>query len=492
MSTLYSQSLLSVRDALARGEVKAADAVAACLERIRSTEGVIRAVVPPLLADTALETAAAMDKAGPDPAKPLWGVPVAVKDCICVKGHPTTCSSRMLEGFVPFYDAHVVRLLKDAGALIVAKTNMDEFAMGSTTEHSALQTTANPWDACRVPGGSSGGSAAAVAACQVFGALGSDSGGSIRQPAGLCGCVGVKPTYGGISRYGVVAYASSMDQVGTFARTVADAALLTRVIAGHDPRDAMSAPRQPDEYMDALRDGGDLKGLRIGLPREFWQGNDPEVDAACRAALARAESMGARLVEVSLPHTRYGVAAYYILSPAEASTNLAKFDGIRYGLRDKEARELEDMYVRSRSRGFGAEVKRRILLGTFVLSAGYYDAYYKKAAQVRRLIQDDYLAAFAHCDLLAAPAAPMTAWKLGGHNGDPVAAYRRDALTLSLNLAGLPGMSIPAGLGADSDLPVGLQLFAPAFGENVMFRAANAIFEALPPLGMPRAIAGCE
>ena len=488
MSTLHSQSLIAVRDALAKGEVRAVEAVSACLDRIAATEDKVKALIPPLLAESALAQAQAMDKAGPDPAKPLWGVPVAVKDCICVKGHPTTCASRMLENFRSFYDAHVVSLLQNAGAIILAKTNMDEFAMGSTTEHSAIQTTTNPWDATCVPGGSSGGSAAAVVAHQVFGALGSDTGGSIRQPAALCGCVGVKPTYGRVSRYGVVAYASSMDQVGALARNVSDAALLLQVIGEHDPRDAMSAPLPPEQYLAAMGIRGDLKGLRIGLPSEFWTGNSSEVDAACRAALAKAKDMGAELVDVSLPHTRYGVAAYYILSPAEASTNLAKFDGIRYGLRDTEAKDRVDRYVGSRSKGLGVEVTRRILLGTFVLSAGYYDAYYKKAAQVRRMIQQDYLAAFERCDVLAAPVAPMTAWKLGGHNEDPVAAYQRDALTLSLNLAGLPGISIPVGLGAESQMPVGMQILAPAFAEKAMLRAADTLFEAMPPLGMPRGL----
>ncbi|MDL2210062.1 Asp-tRNA(Asn)/Glu-tRNA(Gln) amidotransferase subunit GatA [Desulfovibrio sp. OttesenSCG-928-O18] len=489
MSALYTQSLLSVRDALAKRDVSATEVVAACFDRIRKTDGKIGAVLPWISEESVLAEAKAMDAAGPDSSKPLWGVPVAVKDCICVKGFATTASSKMLENYVPFYDAAVVEKLQAAGALIIAKTNMDEFAMGATTEHSAFKTTANPWDVSRVPGGSSGGSAASVAACQVFGALGSDSGGSIRQPAGLCGCVGLKPTYGRVSRYGVIAYGSSIDQVGPLARSVVDTALLLQVIAGHDPREATSAVLPVEDYLAAAQRAEGLKGVRIGVPREFWNGNAPEVDAVCRAALATAEKLGATLVDVSLPHTRYGVAAYYILSPAEASTNLARFDGIRFGLRDKEAQDLVDLYVSSRSLGFGEEVKRRILLGTFVLSAGYYDAYYKKAAQVRRLILEDYQKAFTQCDILAAPAAPMTAWPLGGHKDDPVAAYRQDALTLSLNLAGLPGISIPAGLGADSDLPVGLQLFAPAFQESTMLASAQALFEELPPLGMPRGVA---
>ena len=486
MSAFVRQSLVSARNMLAGKEISVTEAVKACLDRIRETDGRIGAILPWISEESVLAQAREMDAAGPDPAKPLWGVPVAVKDCICLKGVTTSAGSRTLENFVPFYDAFVAEKLKEAGAVIVAKTNMDEFAMGSTTESSAFKVTGNPWDVTRVPGGSSGGSAASVAACQVFGALGSDSGGSIRQPAGLCGCVGVKPTYGRVSRYGCVAYGSSLDQVGPMARTVEDAAMLLQAIAGHDPREATSATLACDDYVAAVRGACDLAGVRIGVPREFWEGNAPEVDAACKSALATAQKLGATLVDVAMPHIRHGVAAYYILGPAEASTNLARFDGVRYGLRDKDAEDLVDMYVRSRSEGFGEEVKRRVLLGTFVLSAGYYDSYYKKAAQVRRLILDDYLAAFEKCDLLAAPAAPSTAWPLGHHKDDPVAAYRRDALTLTLNLAGLPGMSIPAGIGAESKLPVGLQLFAPAFGEALMLAAAQVLFRETPGLGMPR------
>ncbi len=488
MQSLNTLSLLDVRDALAKGEVSAAETAAACFERIRETDGALGAVLPWISEEAALDQAKALDAAGPDPSKPLWGVPLAVKDVICVKGFPTTAASRILENHVPFYDAFVIERLKEAGAVIIAKTNLDEFAMGSTTEHSAFRVTANPWDVSRVPGGSSGGSAAGVAAHQFFAALGTDTGGSIRQPAGLCGCVGLKPTYGRVSRYGVVAYGSSLDQVGPLARTVDDAALILGVIAGHDPREATSADVPVEDYLAAARGMDSLKGVRIGVPSEFWDGSTPEVDAVCGKALAEAEKLGATLVEVSLPHIRYGVAAYYILSPAEASTNLARYDGVRYGLRDKDASELIDMYVRSRSEGFGEEVQRRILLGTFVLSAGYYDAYYKKAAQVRRLILDDHLKAFERCDLLAAPAAPMTAWPLGRHMGDPVAAYRQDALTLPLNLAGLPGMTLPAGLGEESDLPVGLQLFAPAFKESLLLGVGRTLFEELPPLGMPRGL----
>lgn len=489
MSSLISQSLVSVRDALAKREVSVTEAVTACLDRIRETDGKLNAVLPWISEESVLARAREMDAAGPDKTKPLWGVPIALKDCICFKGAITSSGSRTLENFIPFYDARVTEKLKEAGAVIIAKLNLDEFAMGSTTENSAFGPSANPWDISRVPGGSSGGSAASVAACQVFGALGTDSGGSIRQPASLCGCVGVKPTYGRVSRYGVVAYASSLDQVGAFGRSVEDAAVLFQAIAGHDPREATSADIPCDDYVAAVKNAGDLKGVRIGVPKEFWEGNADEVDQTCRNALDVARKLGATLVDVSLPHTRHGVAAYYILGPAEASTNMARFDGVRYGLRDKEAGDLVDMYVKSRSKGFGEEVKRRILLGTFVLSAGYYDAYYKKAAQVRRLILDDYLAAFAKCDFLAAPAVPMTAWPLGQGKDDPVAVYRQDALTLSLNLAGLPGICIPAGLGSDSNLPVGLQIFAPAFKEAAMLGAAQSLFRELPPLGMPRGMA---
>ncbi len=488
MDALYTRSLLEIRDMLARGEVKPTAVLDDCLQRITALEPDLKATIGPLMAEEAAKTAAELEQSGPDPSKPLWGVPLMLKDCICAKNHPTTCASKMLENFVPFYDAGVVEKLRKAGAVLVAKTNMDEFAMGSDTCGSAMHPTANPWDLSKVPGGSSGGSAAAVAAREVYGALGSDTGGSIRQPASFCGCVGLKPTYGRVSRYGVVAYGSSLDQVGVLARNVPDTALLYEVIAGYDAREATSAPLPVESCLDELKNSRDLKGLRIGLPGEFWNGNSEEVDACCRAALDAARDLGAELVEVSLPHARYGVAAYYILSPAEASTNLARFDGVRYGLRDREATELKDLYTGSRSKGLGEEVKRRILLGTFVLSAGYYDAYYHKAAQVRRLIAQDYERAFAHCDLLAAPAAPVTAWPQGHLSGDPLAAYQLDVLTLTLNLAGLPGICIPAGLGQASRMPVGIQLFGKAFTEKSLLLSAHALSAALPSLGMPRGV----
>ena len=489
MSDLTRLTLTQLRDELAAGRTTCAAAVEACLARIAATEPRLSALLTVPAAE-ARASAQALDAAGPDPGKPLWGVPLAVKDVICTKGLRTTCGSRILENFVPPYDAFVIRKLREAGAIILAKANMDEFAMGSSTENSAFGPTRNPWDVERVPGGSSGGSAAAVAARQAFGALGTDTGGSIRQPASFCGCVGLKPTYGRVSRFGCVAYGSSLDQIGPLARTVPDCAALLAAIAGHDPADSTSAVRPVPDYQAAIQGRTDLKGLRIGLPAEYWgQGLDPEVEAACRGAIAAAEKLGATAVPVDLPHTRYAVATYYIVAMAEASSNLARFDGVRYGLRDMDAQELIEMYVASRSAGFGDEVKRRIMLGTYVLSAGYYDAYYRKAAQVRRLIRQDFLKAFESCDVIAGPASPVPAWKLGSLTADPLQMYLMDIFTISLNLAGLPGLCLPAGLGKDSGLPVGLQLFGPAFGEDLLLSVGAQLESALPGLGEPRGLA---
>ncbi|MDL2279455.1 aspartyl/glutamyl-tRNA amidotransferase subunit A, partial [Desulfovibrio sp. OttesenSCG-928-G11] len=386
------------------------------------------------------------------------------------------------------YDAFVVERLKAAGAVIVAKTNMDEFAMGSSTEFSAFAKSGNPWDDSRVPGGSSGGSAASVSAMQSYGSLGSDSGGSIRQPAGLCGCVGLKPTYGRVSRYGAVAYGSSFDQVGPLARSVKDCALLLSVIAGYDERDATCADREVPDYVAATDKIG-LDGISLGLPAEYWSGGlTPEVEKACRQAVDRARDLGAVIKKVSLPHLPYGMAAYYILTCAEASTNLARFDGMRYGLRAGDGKDLTACYTASRSKGFGDEVQRRILLGTHALSSGYYDAYYTKAAKVRRLILQDFERAFEDCDALLAPSCPVTAWKIGSLAGDPLAAYKMDLLTLGLNLAGLPGICLPAGLGCDSGLPVGLQIFGRAFDETGIIGIAAALEAALPSIGSPRTL----
>lgn len=470
MTDLVNASLAEVRGQLAKGEVSAETVVKASLERIAATEPDIHALIT--VHEQAVEKARALDAQGPDPSKPLWGVPVTVKDAIATKGLRTTAGSKILGNFTPFYDAFVVERLKTAGAVIVGKNNMDEFAMGSSTENSAFGPTRNPRDPQRVPGGSSGGSAASVAACQCYASLGTDTGGSIRQPAALCGCVGLKPTYGRVSRYGVIAYGSSLDQVGPLTRTVEDAAIMLSVIAGHDKRDSTSSPRPVDTYALSR---SDLKGVRLGVPREFMsEGLDGPVAAACRDALDRARDLGAELVDVSLPHaTRHAIAAYYIVAMAEASSNLSRFDGVRYGYRAANAANLDDLYCRSRSEGFGQEVQRRILLGTYVLSAGYYDAYYRKAAQVRRLIREDYLAALGSCDALFGPVSPVTAWEIGSIIDDPLKMYLMDIYTVSLNLAGLPGLSFP--VGEADGLPVGMQLIGKDFDEAALLDIGNVL-----------------
>lgn len=487
MSELYSFSLADMRDKLASGEVKPSEAVNSCLDRIEATEPKIRACLT-ICADEARKAAEELEAEGFHPSKSMWGVPVTVKDVFCTKGVRTTAASRMLENFIPPYDAFVIERLKKAGAIILAKTNMDEFAMGSSTEFSAFHPTANPWNTDCVPGGSSGGSAASVAARQAFGSLGSDTGGSIRQPAGLCGCVGFKPTYGRVSRYGAIAYGSSFDQVGPLARTVKDAALMLGAIAGYDPKDASCANVPAPDFAAAAEARTNLSGLALGLPDEYWrEGLSPEVEKACRQAVQIAKDLGAEVKEVSLPHLSYGVAAYYILASAEASTNLARFDGLRFGKRPEEDLGLLETYVAARSRGFGEEVKRRILLGTYTLSSGYYDAYYTKAARVRRLILEDFQKALTHCDALLAPASPVTAWKFGAYSNDPLTAYKMDVLTLSLNLAGLPGLSLPVGLGDASGLPVGMQIFGRAFDECGIISIGAALEAALPDIGAPDA-----
>ncbi len=484
MSELHTLTLADVRARLASGEIRAEEAVAACLAQTERTEPRLGALLT-LRGEEALEEARRMDKDGPDPAKPLWGVPVTVKDALSTAGTRTTAGSRILENFVPFYDAFVVERLRQAGAVILGKNNMDEFAMGSSTENSAFHPTRNPWNPDHVPGGSSGGSAASGAACQCYASLGSDTGGSIRQPAALCGCVGIKPTYGRVSRYGLIAYGSSLDQVGPLARTAEDCALVLQAVAGHDPRDATSDPRPVDDYTSALAVRADLRGLRIGVPAEFFaEGLAPEV-AAGRNALDAARELGAELVDVTLPHTHAAIAAYYIIAMAEAGSNLARFDGVRYGRRARNIRNLAELYTRSRTEGFGEEVKRRIMLGTYVLSSGYYDAYYRKAAQVRRLIRQDFETALEKCDVICGPASPVTAWKLGALSRDPLQMYLMDIYTLSLNLAGLPGMSFPVGLGADSRLPVGMQLFGRAFDEGTLLSVAHVIGRSLPDIGVP-------
>jgi aspartyl-tRNA(Asn)/glutamyl-tRNA(Gln) amidotransferase subunit A len=485
MTHPYAMTLCDLRDKLRDKELSCSEAVRSCLERIRATEPTVAALLH-VQEERALEQAKALDDHGPDPRLPLWGVPVIVKDVLAARDMPTTCGSKILDGFVPVYDANVVESLKRAGAVILGKANMDEFAMGSSTENSAYATTRNPWDTERVPGGSSGGSAASVAAMQCPASLGTDTGGSIRQPASLCGIVGMKPTYGRVSRYGLVAYGSSLDQIGPMTRTVADNAAVLEVIAGHDPMDSTSVRREVPPYEALLAERRDLKGLKVGIPVEFWgEGMAPEVERTCRRMLDLARELGAEPVEVSLPHTEYGIAAYYIVAMAEASSNLARFDGVRYGFRDKAASGLLEMYARTRSQGFGLEVQRRIMLGTYVLSAGYYDAYYRKAAQVRRLLRQDFDRALERCDLILGPANPTTAFKVGELSSDPLQMYLMDVYTIPLNLAGLPGICIPAGLGDETGLPVGLQLFGPWFGETQLYQAAHVLEQARGPLPQP-------
>ncbi|MEO9223572.1 MAG: Asp-tRNA(Asn)/Glu-tRNA(Gln) amidotransferase subunit GatA, partial [Acidimicrobiales bacterium] len=421
--------------------------------------------------------------AGEDPG-PLAGVPIALKDNLCTRGIPTTCSSRILDGWRPPYDATVVQRLAAAGAIVIGKANLDEFAMGSSTENSAFGPTRNPLDTSRVPGGSSGGSAAAVAAGFAPLALGSDTGGSIRQPAALCGVVGVKPTYGAVSRYGLIAFASSLDQIGPFATSVADAAALLEVIAGHDPLDSTSIPERLPSLTEVLDRGVD--GLRVGVISEFFDlGIAPDVAAGTRAAADALAAAGAKVDDVSVPSTVYGLSAYYLVAPAEASSNLARFDGMRYGLRVPAATAEETM-IATRTQGFGAEVKRRIMLGTYALSAGYYDAYYGKAQRVRTLIVRDFAKAYERFDVLLAPTSPTTAFELGAKTADPLTMYLNDVCTIPSNLSGEPAMSVPFGVGADG-LPVGVQVLAPALGEPVMFQVAAALEAAAPPVEGGRA-----
>jgi len=406
---------------------------------------------------------------------PLLGIPFAHKDIFCTRGLRTTCASRMLADFVPPYDAHVAERLDAAGAVLLGKANMDEFAMGSSNENSAFGAAANPWDIARVPGGSSGGSAAAVAAGIVPFATGTDTGGSIRQPAAFCGITGLKPTYGRVSRYGMIAYASSLDCGGVLARTAEDCAHVLAALAGHDPRDATSARHPVDDYVPALAQP--LAGLRIGVAREYFgDGVDAGVAAAAHAALRELEGLGARLVDIALPNAAHAIPAYYVIAPAEASSNLSRYDGVRYGHRCADPTSLEDLYTRSRAEGFGAEVQRRILTGTYVLSAGYYDAYYLRAQRVRRRIADDFAAAFADVDLIAGPTTPTPAFRIGEKSGDPLALYAADVNTVAVNLAGLPAISLPAGFVAG--LPVGLQLIAPAFAEARLLQAGHRLQQA--------------
>ncbi|MFW5863732.1 MAG: Asp-tRNA(Asn)/Glu-tRNA(Gln) amidotransferase subunit GatA [Desulfohalobiaceae bacterium] len=482
MQELYQLGAGELRQRLAHAEVSPEQAVQACLDRILATEPTLGALLH-VDQEGALARARQLQEQGWKQEQPLWGLPVVVKDVLACKGLPATCGSRMLENFVPFYHSTVVEKLLQAGGIVLAKSNMDEFAMGSSTENSAFWATKNPWNPEHVPGGSSGGSAASVAALQAPLALGTDTGGSIRQPAGFCGLVGLKPTYGLVSRFGLIAYGSSLDQAGPLTRDVQDAALLLQVIAGHDPRDSTSARRQPEDYLSQLEERQDLQGIKIGLPREYWeQGLDPEVLEKGQDFQHLARELGAELVPISLPSSPYAIVAYYILVMAEASSNLARYDGVRYGYRASQGGDLKQMYTQSRSQALGNEVQRRIILGTYVLSAGYYEAYYRKAAQVRRLIQEEYQNALQEVDLILAPTAPGTAFRLGEKLEDPLQMYLTDVFTNPLNLTGLPGLCMPAGLGRESGLPVGMQLFAPAFAEKSLLQAARVLERNQEPL----------
>ena len=471
-SDLARLTLHEARDRVAAGEVTSEALTAACIARIEQVEGEVHAYAH-LTTEEALVQARARDAHRPDPLPPLWGLPIAVKDNICTQGLPTTCGSKLLANFRPVYDSFVARRLEQAGAVILGKANMDEFAMGSSCENSSLGPTHNPHDLDRVPGGSSGGSAAAVAADECLAALGSDTGGSIRQPACFCGVVGVKPTYGRVSRNGLVAFASSLDQIGPLAKDARDAALLLSAIAGHDPDDSTSSREPVPDYEAGL--GAPVAGLTIGIPKEYFGGGlEPAVERAVRDAIATYEGLGATTVEVSLPHTEQAVATYYLVATAEASSNLGRFDGIRYGVR-REGKDLLDVYKRTREEGFGAEVKRRIMLGTFALSAGYYDAYYGKAMAVRTLIRDDFTAAFERCDVLLTPTAPTPPFRLGEKLDDPLTMYLSDIFTIAVSLAGLPAVSFPCGATPER-LPLGAQLIGRHFDEGRLL-AMVAAFE---------------
>jgi aspartyl-tRNA(Asn)/glutamyl-tRNA(Gln) amidotransferase subunit A len=471
--TWHEKTAHEIRTAIGAQETTARAVAESYLARIEAVDDKVSAYTQ-VWNETALLRADAVDAQlarGEDPG-PLAGVPVALKEVLCTKEGRTTCSSKMLENFRSPYDAAVVEKLNAAGAVLLGKVNMDEFAMGSSTENSAFQKTRNPWNLKCVPGGSSGGSAAAVAADECALSFGSDTGGSIRQPATLCGCVGVKPTYGRVSRYGLVAFASSLDQIGPLTKDVEDAALALNVICGRDPRDATSADLDVPDFPAALT--GDVKGLKLGLPKEYFtEALGAEMREKVMNAVAVLEKEGAEVTEVSLPHTEYAVAVYYIICTAEASANLARFDGVRYGFRHPDAKSMQDMYVMSKSEGFGPEVQRRIMLGTYVLSSGYYDAYYLKAQKVRALIKRDFDLAFTQCDVIVTPTSPTPAFEFGAKMDDPLAMYLSDIYTIQTNLAALPGMSVPCGL-TESGLPAGLQIMARPFDEETMLRVAHA------------------
>jgi len=468
---LYELTAHELHEKLKQGEVTSVEITKSVFDRIREVEEEIKAYIT-LTEELAMEQAQTADelfKKGDD-VLPLTGIPVAIKDLICTKGILTTCASKILGNFVPPYDATVMNRLKGQNIVMVGKTNMDEFAMGSSTENSSFFNTRNPWNLETIPGGSSGGSTSAVAADGAICALGSDTGGSIRQPAALCGVVGMKPTYGRVSRYGLVAFASSLDQIGPITKDVTDCALMMNVICGHDVMDSTSADVEVPDFTKSLIN--DVRGIRIGIPKEYFiEGMDKEVEDNIRNAVSFLRELGADITDVSLPHTEYAVATYYIIAPAEASANLARYDGVRYGFRAEGAGDLIDMYKKSRSQGFGDEVKRRIMLGTYALSSGYYDAYYLKAQKVRTLVKGDFDEVFKEVDVVITPTSPTPAFKIGERFSDPLQMYLSDIFTIPCNLAGLPGISIPSGLTSDG-LPIGLQILAPPFAEEKIFQVA--------------------
>lgn len=472
MLELHSLTIHEIRDMMRTGQISSKDVLDSVYSRIEALDDKIGAYLT-LTKDNAYEAAAIIDKkiAEGENLGDLAGIPMAIKDNISTKGIKTTCASKILENYVPPFDAHAYEKLKEAGAVLIGKTNLDEFAMGSSTENSAFQITRNPWDLERVPGGSSGGSAAAVAADEAYFALGSDTGGSIRQPASLCGVVGFKPTYGAVSRYGLVAFGSSFDQIGPFTKDVEDCAILLNYLYGHDEKDSTSLPLEFGDFKEALNK--DIKGMRIGLPKEYFEeGIDPEVKKLVLDGVKVLEGLGAHVDEMSLPYSKYALPVYYIAASAEASSNLARFDGVRYGYRAKDYSNLEELYINSRSEGFGEEVKLRIMLGTYTLSSGYYDAYYNKALKVRRLIKQEFEEAFEKYDVLISPTSPTIAFKIGERTDDQLAMYMSDICTVPINIAGIPAISVPCGL--SKGLPVGMQIMSKALGEASIIKAAHA------------------
>lgn len=475
---LYSLTISEVRDLLIKKDISVMDIVNAIYHRIDAVEDKVKAFVT-ITKDRALEMAQEaqkrIDPEGKQGDPLILGIPLAIKDNMCIKGIPTTCSSKILSNFIPPYESTVTSRLSEQGYILIGKTNMDEFAMGSSTENSGFHITKNPWDLERIPGGSSGGSAAAVAADECIAALGSDTGGSIRQPAALCGVVGMKPTYGRVSRYGLVAFASSLDQIGPITKNVRDSAILMNVISGRDPFDSTSVPVPVPDFTAVLDRG--IKGMKIGIPREYFiEGMDKEIEESVKEAIKKLESLSAIPVEVSLPHTGYAIATYYILATSEASSNLARYDGVKYGLR-AEGKDLMDMYMNTRSQGFGPEVKRRIMLGTYALSSGYYEAYYKKAQQVRTLIKKDFEDAFKEVDVIVTPTSPTAAFKIGEKTSDPLQMYLSDIFTISVNLAGVPAISVPCGF-TSNNLPIGLQFIGKHFDEEAILEIACAYEQA--------------